>query len=50
MIRAGPPVPLRAPRNRGLIVVAVPADTDCTLRLETPVPGWSTDDCAAARK
>jgi len=36
-------------RNCGLAVVAVPADTDFTLRLETLAPGWSTADCAAAR-
>jgi len=33
----------------GLTVVAAPANTDFTLRLETPAPGWSMADCAAAR-
>jgi hypothetical protein len=42
MIRAAPPVPRRVLDNRGLTVVAVPADTDFTLRLGTPAPGWST--------
>ena len=44
MIRAAPPVPRRVPRSRGLTVVAVPADTGCTIRLETPAPGWRTAD------
>ena len=37
----------RAPRvlrSRGLTVVAAPADTDYTIRLETPAPGWRTAD------
>jgi hypothetical protein len=33
MIRAGRPAPRRVPRNRGLTVVAVPADTGYTTRL-----------------
>jgi hypothetical protein len=44
MIRVAPPVPRRVLRNRGLTVVAAPADTDYTLRLETPAPGWRTAD------
>ena len=39
MIRAAPPVPRRVLHNRGLTVVAVPADTDYTIRLETPARG-----------
>jgi hypothetical protein len=42
MICAGSPVSRRVLHNRGLIVVTVPADTDCTIRLETPAPGWRT--------
>ena len=34
MIRAAPPVPRRVLRNRGLTVVAAPADTIYTIRLE----------------
>ena len=30
--------------NRGLTVVTVPADTDCTIRLEIPALGWRTAD------
>jgi len=32
------------PRNRGLTVVAAPADTDYTIRLETLAPAWRTAD------
>jgi hypothetical protein len=32
-----------------MTVVAVPADIDCTIRLETAAQGWSMADCAAAR-
>jgi hypothetical protein len=39
MIRAAPPVPRRVLRNRGLTVVAAPADTGYTIRLENLVPG-----------
>jgi hypothetical protein len=39
MICAGPPVSRRVLHNRGL---TVPADTDCTIPLETPAPGWPT--------
>ena len=44
MICAGPLVSRRVLHNRGLTVVTVPADTDCTIRLETPVAGWRTAD------
>jgi hypothetical protein len=30
--------------NRGLTVVTVPADTDCTIRLKALAPGWGTAD------
>ena len=33
----------------GLTVVAAPADTDCTIWLETWEPGWRSVGCAAAR-
>jgi hypothetical protein len=39
MICAGPPVSRRVLHNRGLTVVTVPADTDCTIRLENPGAG-----------
>ena len=44
MICAGPPASRRVLHNRGLTVVTVPADTDCTIRLENPAPGWPTAD------
>jgi hypothetical protein len=39
MIYAGPPVSRRVLDNRGLTMVTVPADTDCTIRLENPGAG-----------
>ncbi|HJY73146.1 MAG TPA: hypothetical protein VJ347_15320 [Streptosporangiaceae bacterium] len=39
MIRAAPPVPRRVLRNRGLTLMAAPADTGYTIRLENLVPG-----------
>ena len=39
MIRAAPPVPRRVLHNRGMTVVAAPADTDYAIRLENPGAG-----------
>jgi len=39
MICAGPPVSRRVLHNRGVTVVTVPAETDCTIRLQNPGAG-----------
>jgi ABC-type multidrug transport system fused ATPase/permease subunit len=43
VICAGPPAPRRVLRNRGLTVVAVPADTGYTIRLENAGTGVAHD-------
>jgi len=44
MICAGRPAPRRVPRSRGLTVVAAPANTDYTIRLENVGTGLAHGD------